>query len=221
MTGDGKTPRGVGGVKERGINELIVETWALIDQAKKRLSDPELSENDKIRWAGVLASAIGTLNRLLWKAGAGRVDEEDLASILSKVPEKYARMVKKKIKTATKPDFSGVGQGDLVQVTWVDASISRDVVKLTNRAVATYKQTTGWFLAVIKDARYGVPHLILSTETTDGVAHDITSIPVPIIVAVEKLTEKTARKRQNGANVQWTSPLRGGGLKIITRKRRK
>ena len=83
---------------ERGVHELITETWRLIDQAKERLADPNLSENDKIRWAGVLANLIGTLNRLLWKAGMGKVDEEDLASILSKIPEKYVKIVKKMAK---------------------------------------------------------------------------------------------------------------------------
>ena len=46
----------------------------------------------------MLANLIGTLNRLLWKAGMGKVDEEDLASILSKVPEKYVKIMKKMAK---------------------------------------------------------------------------------------------------------------------------
>ena len=83
--------------EERGVKELIAKTWKQIDQAEERLADPNLSENDKIRWAGVLANLIGTLNRLLWKAGMGKVDKEDLASILSKIPEKYVKIVKKGI----------------------------------------------------------------------------------------------------------------------------
>ena len=74
--------------KKRGVNEIIGEMWALIDLAKRSLSDPKLNENEKIRWARVLANAIKNLHELLRKAGAGGVDEEDLASILSKIPEK-------------------------------------------------------------------------------------------------------------------------------------
>ena len=85
--------------EERGVKELIAKTWKQIDQAEERLAGPDLSENDKIRWAGVLANLIGTLNRLLWKAGMGKVDEEDLAQILSKIPEKYVKVVKKGAKT--------------------------------------------------------------------------------------------------------------------------
>jgi len=84
--------------KKRGIKELIDETWALINRAKGSLSDPKLGEGEKIRWAGALANAIGTLNRLLLKDGAGGVNEEDLASILSKIPKKYVKIVNKKVK---------------------------------------------------------------------------------------------------------------------------
>ena len=84
--------------EKRGVQELIAKTWKQIDQAEERLADPNLDENDKIRWAGVLANLIGTLNRLLWKAGMGKMDGEDLASLLSKIPEKYAKAVKKMAK---------------------------------------------------------------------------------------------------------------------------
>lgn len=222
MTGNAKTPRGEGGVKERGINELISETWALIDQAKKRLSDSSLSENDKIRWAGVLASAIGTLNRLLWKVGAGKMDEEDLASILSKVPGKYAKIVKLKLKGVSKPDFEGIGRGDLVEVTWLDASLSRGIVKVTNRTIATYKRTVGRFVGVFKDRQYGHPHVLIQHEVDENGVSDVSSVPLGIVVGVKKLAEKEALKKwRNGASVSWTSPLEGGGLKIVTRKVRK
>lgn len=216
-----KTPPPPGG-SERGINELIIETWTLIDQAKKSLSDPELSENDKIRWAGVLASAIGTLNRLLWKAGAGKVDEEDLASILSKVPEKYAKMVKRRLNGDENPDFEGIGRGDLVEIIWLDASLSRGISKISNRVVATYKRTVGRFVGIFKDRQYKHPHVLIQHEIDEGGIIDVSSVPLGIVVGVKKLAEKEASKRmKNGASVSWTSPLEGGGTKIITRKVRK
>ena len=74
---------------ERDVSELIIKTWQLVDFCEWRLNDPEVEESEKIKWAGVLATAIGTLNKLLWKAGLGRMDKEDLAMLLSKIPKKY------------------------------------------------------------------------------------------------------------------------------------
>ena len=208
--------------KQRGVDDLIKETWRLIDQAKHSLSDPNLGENDKIRWAGVLANAIGTLNKLLWKAGAGKMDEEDLATMLSKIPEKYAKMVKKRLKPIRELDLREIGRGDLVELVWLDASTSHNVVKLGNRVIATYKRTVGRFLAVVKDKRYDIEHVILSTEMTDNAAHNITSIPLPIVVDIHRLAPKeTKRAAKNGADVMWTSPLKEGGYKAVWRKVRK
>jgi len=210
------------GVDERGVQDLINEAWTLIDQAKARLQDSNVSENDKIRWAGVLANAIGSLNKLLWKAGMGKVDEEDLAQILSKIPEKYAKMVRGKLGIVDKPDFSAIGQGDLVQIEWLDASLSRNVVKVTNRIIATYKKTVGRFVGIFKDARYGAQHVIIQHETNDTGISDISSIPFAIIVKVKRLAPKDAMKKfKRGTDAQWTQNLRGGGVKIVTRRARK
>jgi len=86
-----------GEVKERGIEEAISEIWRLIDLAKKRLADPKLREGEKVKWASILSQAIGTLNKLYYKAGMEKVDDEDLAQILSKLPEKYAKKIMKSI----------------------------------------------------------------------------------------------------------------------------
>ena len=59
--------------------------------------EPQRKRQDRV--GRVLANLMGTLNRLLWKAGMGKVDEEDLAQILSKIPEKYVKIVEKGIKS--------------------------------------------------------------------------------------------------------------------------
>ncbi len=73
----------------RGLSELIARAWRMIDLAEERLNDPDLSEGEKIRWAGVHSNLLGTLTRLMEKAGAGRLDGEDLATLLSRIPKKY------------------------------------------------------------------------------------------------------------------------------------
>lgn len=83
--------------KRNDLADLITRTWRLIDYINERLANPELSENEKIRWAGVLASAIGTLNKLFYKAGVGKLSEDDLAMLLSKIPKKFRKMMRGKL----------------------------------------------------------------------------------------------------------------------------
>ena len=82
--------------RKHELAELITKTWSLIDYIEKRLKASTL-ENDKIRWAGVLASTIGTLNKLFYKAGIGKFDKDDMAILLSKIPKKFRQIVRRRI----------------------------------------------------------------------------------------------------------------------------
>ena len=75
------------------VGELIARAWRLVDLAEDRVRDESLEENERIRWAGVLAAVIGTLNKLMWKAGVGRLDKKSVAKLLEKVPKKYRNIV--------------------------------------------------------------------------------------------------------------------------------
>lgn len=88
--------------KREDVGELIVRAWCLVELAEGRLRDESLDENDKIRWAGVLATVIGTLNKLMWKAGVGRLDRESLAKLFEKVPKKYREVVFSRVKIRKK-----------------------------------------------------------------------------------------------------------------------
>lgn len=222
-----QAPPGGGGVEERGVKELINETWALIDKTKGRLQDTALGENDKIRWAGVLANAIGTLNKLLWKAGAGRLDEEDLATILSKVPDKYAKMVRKRISREKYPSreellkkTKALKPHDLIEIIWNDASETKQVSVISNRVVETCRRLIGRFIALRRGKKTGMIHLLSYHQTTDD-TFDMDSTPFPFILDVIKLSKKEARKKMKYAHAlraQWTSSLPEGGVKCVARK---
>jgi len=79
--------------KESDVAEMIARVWKLIEYAERRLWDPAIGENEKIRWAGVLANLYGTLNKLMWKAGIGKVDKQSFARLLAKIPKKYREIV--------------------------------------------------------------------------------------------------------------------------------
>lgn len=41
--------------REKDVAELMVRVWNLVKYVERRLHDPSLDENEKIRWAGALA----------------------------------------------------------------------------------------------------------------------------------------------------------------------
>ena len=89
--------------KKGDVVELIDRTWRLIDYISERLDDSAVDEADKIRWAGVLANSIGTLNKLFYKAGIGKLDKDDMAIVLSKIPRKFSRIAMKRMRIIERP----------------------------------------------------------------------------------------------------------------------
>ena len=81
------------GQSESDVAELSARVWRLIEYIEQRLQDPAVGENEKIRWAGVLAVCYGTLNKLMWKAGRGKIDKQSLSRLLAKIPKKYRDIV--------------------------------------------------------------------------------------------------------------------------------
>jgi len=86
--------------KEKDVAELIVRAWNLVDYVERRLLDPSLDENEKIRWAMVLATVMGTLSKLMWKGGIGKMDKESLAKLFAKIPKKYREVVFRRLKSS-------------------------------------------------------------------------------------------------------------------------
>ena len=81
--------------EERGVKELIAKTWKQIDQAEER----SRTEPQRERQVGPGACECDRHPKSpALEGGHGKVDEEDLASILSRVPEKYVKIVKKMAK---------------------------------------------------------------------------------------------------------------------------
>ncbi len=57
------------------------------------MADPLLTAEEKRRWAKTLADTIGVLNRLLASQGEKQLEDEDLGSLLMKVPRTLQRSV--------------------------------------------------------------------------------------------------------------------------------
>jgi len=85
--------------KKRDIGELIEITWKEIDRCLIKLEDKALMDKHKILWSQNLASFVSRLDKMLAKAGLGKLDEESLAKLLEKIPKRYKDIVLKKVKS--------------------------------------------------------------------------------------------------------------------------
>lgn len=71
------------------VDEAIQILWKVIEEAKMYLEDEMTNSDEKRRWAKVLCDTIGVLNKLLASRGEKALDDEDLGSLLLKVPRRF------------------------------------------------------------------------------------------------------------------------------------
>lgn len=86
--------------------------------------------------------------------------------------------------------------GEYVKVIWLDACSIPKVPQGTSpldAPIATRTETPGKFLGVFLDKEYGMPHLVIAAERSGEVEH-WTSIPLPIVRSIIRLTEVEAKK---------------------------
>jgi hypothetical protein len=77
----------------RTVEEAIQILWKVIDEAKMYMEDPLLTSEEKRRWAKTMADTIGVLNKLLANQGEKQLEDEDLGSLLTKVPRIFRRTI--------------------------------------------------------------------------------------------------------------------------------
>ena len=89
--------------KHRAIKELIELEWEEIDRlidlikGVKKARGGTLGPKERSRYSMALAAHVHRLDKLLWKAGAARLDEESLAKLLEKIPKRYKDVVLKEV----------------------------------------------------------------------------------------------------------------------------
>jgi len=77
--------------------EIIQALWMVIDEAKMYLEDPLLTHEEKRRWAKTLADTIGVLNKVLASQGDKQLEDEDLGSLLTKVPRGLRAVIRERV----------------------------------------------------------------------------------------------------------------------------
>jgi hypothetical protein len=81
----------------RTVEEAVQILWGVIDEAKMYLEDPLLTPEEKRRWAKTMADTIAVLNKLLASRGEKLLEDEDLGTILIRVPGQLRRTVLRRI----------------------------------------------------------------------------------------------------------------------------
>jgi hypothetical protein len=84
---------------ERTTEEAKQILWKIIDEAKSYMEDPLLTAEEKRRWAKTLADTIGVLNKLLASQGEKQLEDEDLGTLLAKIPKTLRQTVMRRVHT--------------------------------------------------------------------------------------------------------------------------
>jgi len=90
---------------ERTVDEAIQILWKVIEEAKMSLVDERSTSEDKRQWAKVLCDTVGVLNKLLSSKGEKPLEDEDLGTLLQKVPRRLRLTILKGVKKWRKTNF--------------------------------------------------------------------------------------------------------------------
>jgi len=87
------------------IEEARQILWKIIEEARAYMEDPLLTSEEKRRWAKTLADTIGVLNKLLASQGEKQLEDEDLGTLLAKVPKTLRRTVLRRVHIWRRKNF--------------------------------------------------------------------------------------------------------------------
>ena len=79
------------------VEDAVRILWRIIDEAYAFMQDPMLTVEEKRRWAKTLADTIGVLNKLLASRGEKQLEDEDLGTLLAKVPRTFRLTVMRRV----------------------------------------------------------------------------------------------------------------------------
>jgi len=72
--------------QERSPREAVGFLWLVIDEAKSSMDDPLTTSEERRNWAKVMTDTVGVLNKAYANLGEKPVGDEDLGSLLAKIP---------------------------------------------------------------------------------------------------------------------------------------
>jgi hypothetical protein len=85
-TNKGYTMRNLAPTHIHTVEDAVRIVWRIIEEAKSYMEDPTLTPEEKRRWAKTLADTIGVFNKLQASQGEKQLEDEDLGTLLAKIP---------------------------------------------------------------------------------------------------------------------------------------
>jgi len=83
---------------ERTAGEAVKILWKAIEEARMYMEDSMLTSEEKRRWAKTLADMIGVLNKILASRGEKPLEDEDLGSLLTRIPRRLRLTVERRVR---------------------------------------------------------------------------------------------------------------------------
>jgi hypothetical protein len=91
-------------------------------------------------------------------------------------------------------------RGDFIDVLWLDAATVTaarvETLPLPNDYVETRRRSPGLFVCMQKGRTWAVPSLIILRDQTDDYRAEILSVPIPVVMVVRKMADKTKESMQ-------------------------
>ena len=83
---------------ERTVEEQIQILWKVIDEANMHLENEMATSEEKRHWAKVICDTMGVLTKTQASRGEKTPEDEDLGSLLIKVPRRLQRTIVRRIR---------------------------------------------------------------------------------------------------------------------------
>jgi len=84
---------------------MIQLLWMAIDEAKTYINDEMTTPQEKRLWNKNLCDTIGVLNKLMATGRESTIEEENLGSLLLKVPRRIQRTIIRRVRKWRRPHF--------------------------------------------------------------------------------------------------------------------
>ncbi len=88
---------------KRTVEEQIEILWKVIDEANMLLDSETSTSEEKRHWAKVICDTMGVLNKVQANVREKSPEDEDLGSLLLKVPRRFKRTIIRRVRKWRRP----------------------------------------------------------------------------------------------------------------------
>jgi len=90
---------------KRTVEEMIQLLWMAVDEANTQMRDEMTTPEEKRLWAKNMCDTIGVLNKLMASRRQTKMEDDDLGSLLLKVPRRFKRDIVRRVRKWRRPSL--------------------------------------------------------------------------------------------------------------------